>query len=410
MATILVVDDDITTQLILQNALEEQGHQVTAVGDGTAAIEWAEKLSPELMICDLMLPETDGLAVCKQIRDRPPLAQTFFILLTAQEQMDERLAASESTVDEWMTKPIEVDGLLARVRCGLKINRLNRQLRRAETQLFYSEKMSGLGQMVSGIAHELNNPVSFVTGNVNHAADYARDLMELVQLYGEHYPEPDEEIKDQIEDIDLEFLLEDFPQLLDSIKTGTDRIRHLVQCLRNFYKEEDSELKNFDIRAGIEDILQILQARLKGKKGRPVRVEKEFGELPEVQCYPGQLNQVLMNLLGNAIDSLDICRERDTDFDPEIRIQTGQETDSEPPRIVIRIGDNGGGIPEQVCDRIFEPLFTTKPPGVGTGMGLSISRQIVVENHGGTLEVDSEPGSGATFAVKIPPRQTPPEN
>jgi signal transduction histidine kinase len=410
MATILIVDDDITTQLILQNALEEEGHQVTAVGDGKTAIALAEKLSPELMICDWMLPGMDGLAVCEQIRARPAIAPIFFILLTAQEKMDEHPAASASVVDEWMTKPIEIDGLLARVRCGLKIYHLNRRLWRAETQLFYSEKMSGLGQMVSGIAHELNNPVSFVSGNVNHAADYARDLIELVQLYGEHYPEPDEEIRDQIEDIDLEFLLEDFPQLIDSIEAGTDRIRQIVQSLRNFYKDGETDLKTVDIRAGIEDILPILQARFKGKKGRPIEVVKEFGELPEVECYPGPLNQVWMNLLSNAIDSLDICRERDPNFDPEIRIQTESETDPEKPWIAIRICDNGDGIPPEVRDRIFEPLFTTKPPGIGTGMGLSISRQIVTTNHRGTLEVDSEPGKGATFTVKIPRRQTPPED
>ncbi|MBS0014885.1 MAG: response regulator [Arthrospira sp. SH-MAG29] len=412
MATILIVDDDIATQMILQNTLEEQGYQVAIAEDGKTALELAESLSPELMICDWMLPELNGLEVCQKLRSHPTLATTFFILLTAQEKIDECSSldgfTSEYRIDEWMSKPIEIDGLLARVRCGLKIAAQNKQLKRAYQQLLYSEKMLNLGQMVSGIAHEINNPVSFVTGNINHATGYAQDLMELVELYGEHYPEPVAEIEERIEDIDLEFLLEDFPQLLESIKVGTDRIRHLVESLRNFYKQDDGELKTVDIHEGLADIILILQGRIKGKKGRAIEMVKNYGELPQVQCYPGQLNQVFMNLLNNAIDSLDTNREQDNEFQPEIKITTTVET-SEPPGegwVTIRIYDNGNGIPESLSDRIFEPLFTTKPPHIGTGMGLSLSHKIITEGHRGTIEVKSDPETGTEFIIKIPQQQT----
>lgn len=412
MATILIVDDDIATQMILQNTLEEQGYQVATAEDGKTALELAESLSPELVICDWMLPELNGLEVCQKLRSHPTLATTFFILLTAQDQIDECSSfeglTSEYQVDEWMSKPIEIDGLLARVRCGLKIAAQNKQLKQAYQQLLYSEKMLNLGQMVSGIAHEINNPVSFVTGNITHATGYAQDLMELVELYGEHYPKPVAEIEERIEDIDLEFLLEDFPQLLESIKVGTDRIRHLVESLRNFYKQDDGELKTVDIHEGLADIILILQGRLKGKKGRAIQIVENYGKLPKVQCYPGQLNQVFMNLLNNAIDSLDTNREQDNEFQPEIKITTTAETPEASGEgwVTIRIYDNGSGIPESLSDRIFEPLFTTKPLHIGTGMGLSLSHKIITEGHRGTIEVKSDPQTGTEFIIKIPQKQT----
>ncbi|MDT9186904.1 response regulator [Limnospira fusiformis KN01] len=413
MATILIVDDDIATQMILQNTLEEQGYKVAIAEDGKTALELAESLSPELIICDWMLPELNGLEVCQKLRSHPTLAPTFFIILTAQEQLEDSSSMADLTaqyrVDEWMSKPIEIDGLLARVRCGLKISAQNKHLKQAYQQLLYSEKMLNLGQMVSGIAHEINNPVSFVTGNINHATGYAQDLMELVELYGETYPEPAADIEERIEDIDLEFLLEDFPKLLESIKLGTDRIRHLVESLRNFYKQDDGELKTVDIHQGLADILLILQGRIKGKKGRGIQMVENYGKLPQVQCYPGQLNQVFMNLLNNAIDSLDTNREEDNEFQPQIQITTEAETSDKSGEgwVTIRIYDNGDGIPESVCDRIFEPLFTTKPPQIGTGMGLSLSHKIITESHRGTIEVKSDPETGTEFIIKIPQQQTP---
>lgn len=368
MATILIVDDDIATQMILQNTLEEQGYKVAIAEDGKTALELAESLSPELIICDWMLPELNGLEVCQKLRSHPTLAPTFFIILTAQEQLEDSSSMADLTaqyrVDEWMSKPIEIDGLLARVRCGLKISAQNKHLKQAYQQLLYSEKMLNLGQMVSGIAHEINNPVSFVTGNINHATGYAQDLMELVELYGETYPEPAADIEERIEDIDLEFLLEDFPKLLESIKLGTDRIRHLVESLRNFYKQDDGELKTVDIHQGLADILLILQGRIKGKKGRGIQMVQNYGKLPQVQCYPGQLNQVFMNLLNNAIDSLDTNREEDNEFQPQIKITTEAETSDKSGEgwVTIRIYDNGDGIPESVCDAFLNPYSPPNPP------------------------------------------------
>jgi PAS domain S-box-containing protein len=315
---------------------------------------------------------------------------------------------------------------LSEARASTKATELEQalyELQRTQAQLVQTEKMSSLGQLVAGVAHEINNPVSFITGNISYACDYIHDLLRVVKLYRQHYPQPVEVIQSEIEEIDLDFLIQDLPKLLSSIKVGADRLQEIVLSLRKFSRLDDAEMKPADIHEGIDNTLMILQNRLKAKGGSPeIKVIKEYGTLPLVECYAGQLNQVFMNLIGNAIDALESgtgggekilpnsginhqthqtkTASRFANISsPTIKISTEAKNNN---RVMIRIKDNGLGMTEEVQQKLFSPFFTTKPVGKGTGLGLSISYQIVVEKHGGELECFSVLGQGTEFSIKIP--------
>jgi signal transduction histidine kinase len=282
------------------------------------------------------------------------------------------------------------------------------ELQRTQAQVVQSEKMSSLGQLVAGIAHEINNPVNFIHGNITHLDEYTQNLLEMIYLYQERHSSNDPEIQALAEEIDLEFLIEDLQKMLSSMKMGTERIRNIVLSLRNFSRMDEAEFKAVDIHEGIESTLLILQHRLKDKPGRPaIEVIRDYGNLPQVECYPGQLNQVLMNILVNAMDALD---EVDTK-------RTYQQIQEKPSQIIITtsvvdfqsveiaIADNAQGMPESVQKRIFDPFFTTKPVGKGTGMGMAISYQIITEKHNGKLQCFSTLGKGTKFIIQVPIQQ-----
>ena len=300
------------------------------------------------------------------------------------------------------------------------------QLKKTQAQLIQNEKMVSLGQMVAGIAHEINNPISFIYGNIAYANEYAQNLLNLVKLYDLYYPEPSPAIQEEIDAFDLDFVAIDFPKLLGSMQEGANRIREIVLSLRNFSRLDEAQIKPVDLHEGLNNTLLILQHRLKAHPGKSrIEVRQEYGQLPLVECYPGSLNQVFMNLLSNAIDALE------TQPEPRIitirtEVETGEmgtvqewgkgrnpqldsrmpNTPSSPPEfVVIRITDNGPGIPLEVKKQIFDPFFTTKPVGVGTGLGLAIAYSIVVEQHGGNLTCSSEQGQGAEFVIELPIRQ-----
>src|SRR5919199_4322165 len=289
------------------------------------------------------------------------------------------------------------------------------ELQRTQAQLIHHEKMSSLGQLVAGVAHEINNPVGFIYCNIDYASCYIKDLMRLAALYARHYPQPVPEIQAEIAAIDFDFLMADMPKLLASMKVGANRLRQIVLSLQNFLRAEQTEMRPVDIHEGIDSTLLILQHRLKGTGDRPdIIVRKDFATLPLVECYAGQINQVFMNLLTNAIDVL--TASSNVKDDPQcITISTGVKhlrrdsrrasAGQKSPHVVIRIADNGPGMSEEVCRRLFEPFFTTKQVGAGTGLGLSISYQIVVEKHGGQLTCISEPGKGAEFSIALPIEQ-----
>jgi len=283
-------------------------------------------------------------------------------------------------------------------------------LKTAQVHLIQSEKMASLGQMVAGVAHEINNPTSFITGNIDYAQEYANDLLELLQRYQETYPNSNSEIQEIQQEVELDYLKEDFPKVLQSIRVGALRIQDIVQSLRVFSRHDESELKNVNIHDGLDSTLMILKNRLQENSRYPaIKICREYGELPLVQCYAGQLNQVFMNLLSNAIDAL---HERNVELEREeldknpsfIKIITQVKNDS---HIFISIYDNGLGIPLAIQPKLFDPFFTTKPVGKGTGLGLSISHSIVVEKHGGTLQCHSTPDRGTEFQIEIPYQKNP---
>lgn len=280
---------------------------------------------------------------------------------------------------------------------------------KAQLQLVQAEKMSSLGQLVAGVAHEINNPVSFIHGNLTHANQYTQDLLELLKLYRAQLPHSTPAIQAKEEDIELEFLYQDLPKLLQSMKVGAERIQEIVRSLRNFSRLDEAAIKAVNIHEGLDSTLMILQSRLKAKPEHPaIQVIKEYGVLPTVECYAGQLNQVFMNILANAIDALD---DRDTQRS-HVAILTQPSTITirtqviDNTQVAIYIADNGVGMTAETQQRLFDPFFTTKPVGKGTGMGMSISYQIITERHGGSLECISKPGQGTEFVIKIPTQQT----
>jgi two-component system NtrC family sensor kinase len=277
------------------------------------------------------------------------------------------------------------------------------ELQRTQTQLVQNEKMSSLGQLVAGVAHEINNPVNFIYGNIQYLEGYIQDLIKLIHLYQNQQPNGDKAVDLLLEDIDLDYIEHDLPKLLNSMKIGSQRIREIVLSLRTFSRMDEAEFKAVDIHEGMESTLLILQHRLKEQPNRPaIKVIKDYGQLPLLECYAGQLNQVFMNILANAIDAVEERMTKEP-FEPTITIHTSL-IDSN--YVKIAIADNGVGIPEAVQKQIFNPFFTTKPIGKGTGMGMSISYQIITDRHGGELDCISTHGKGTEFVIKIPIRQS----
>jgi len=433
--TILVVDDNPTNIEVLFDVLDAFGYRVAIAKSGEVALKRMQSSLPDLILLDVMMPGIDGFETCRQIKASELLRDIPIIFMTALSDTVDKVKGLKLGAVDYITKPIQHEEVLARINVHLQLRQLNQtlenqvaertaeltesvtQLKAAQTQLVQGEKMASLGQLVAGIAHEINNPINFIYGNLRPAEDYIEDLLKFIDCYQTHIPEVPSPVRDCMEQIDLEFLRKDLPQLIRSMKVGADRIRKIVLSLRNFSRLDESELKTADVHEGLDSTLLILQYRLKrhDNGSLPITVVKDYGALPQLECYPSQLNQVFMNLLANAIDALEEQLQADqrathaqsthysTEHPPTIHIQTLQQT---ADRVTIRVSDNGSGIPEELQPKLFDAFFTTKAPGKGTGLGLSISYQLLVEKHHGMLRCQSKPGQGTQFEIELPVRQT----
>ncbi|MBW4476747.1 MAG: response regulator [Tolypothrix brevis GSE-NOS-MK-07-07A] len=429
LETILVIDDSPTNLEVLHATLENAGYEVRVEMDGNSGIEQVKNNPPDLILLDVMMPGIDGFETCRRLQANPSTQEIPIIFITALSDSVEKVKGLSLGAVDYITKPFNQKEVLARIKLHLKLRQLNleldeqkqqleqrvkertaelshalEELKKSQLQLVQSEKISFLGQLVTGVAHEVNNPVGFISTNLYYAYNYIQDLINLVKLYQKEFPTPGYEIEDNIKAMDLQHVLEDLPKVLSSMKLGTERIQGIMQSLRNFSRLDGEEKKAVDIHEGLETSLMILQHRLKALPKRPaINVIKEYGNLPKIKCYPVQLNQVFMNLLSNAIDAIEESIKDIDTFSTAYRIGLIRIcTTIDKQQVTIKIYDNGIGISESVQNQIFQPFFTTKPEGKGSGLGLSISNQIITEKHGGTLQCISSVGNGTEFVIQIP--------
>jgi signal transduction histidine kinase len=410
---ILIVDDNPTNLSVLCAALNSEGFRFRVAVDGESAIAQAERNQPELILLDVQMPGIDGFETCRRLKANSVTENIPIIFTTALADTESKTKGFSLGAVDYIPKPFAQEEVIARVRVHLQLKQLTesleqqvsdrtKALQQAQVQLVQQEKLSTLGELIAGIGHEINNPISFISSNIPPLEEYISGVTELLLLYEQEYPNPTTKITTAIKDLDLSFVLEDMGKILNSLQLGSERIQNLSNSLRTFCRS-DSDTKIFaDLHQGLDSTLMILQHRLKANGDRPrIEVIKSYGVLPEVSCYIGQMNQVFMNILANAIDALDeaITLGKMSNLIPQIQISTEIYAEQ---LVVIRIADNGIGIPERLKKRLFEPLFTTKTVGKGTGLGLSIAYEIVVEKHKGVLDVNSQPGLGTEFIIRIP--------
>ncbi|BAZ47754.1 response regulator receiver signal transduction histidine kinase [Nostoc sp. NIES-4103] len=412
---ILIVDDSPTNSTVLLGMLQQSGFKVIVVNSGEAALEKVEMISPSLILLDIMLPNMDGFEICRHLKSVEVTRDIPVIFMTALSQTEDKVKGFNLGAVDYITKPLQKEEILARVNVHLKLRNLNKQLaektteltialdqlQKSQIQLIQNEKMSTLGQLVAGIAHEINNPIGAISANSIYASTYVNELVEHLRLYQQKAT--DDEIINHAEEIELDFLIEDLTNILTTMREGAMRVKDISESFRIFSRHDNEDKVSFDIHEGLESTLLIIQHRLKAYDKQPkIEVVKDYGKLPLITCFPGPLNQVFMNLLVNAVDALRDYHHKylNSPKKPQIKIKTA--LNAEGTHAVIHIQDNAMGIPDEIQEKIFGYAFTTKPVGKGTGLGLAIARQIIFEKHGGSLEVNSTAGEGAEFIIYLP--------
>ncbi len=398
---ILIVEDDSYAAEILKKILENLGYKVFIAQDGLEAWEAIQRSPFRMVITDWMMPRIDGVTLCQKIRETNFGHYVYVMIVTAKDKRDDAIVGLDAGADDYIIKPFEPNELIARTRTGQRVIQLEDDHKQVYQQLLQSEKMSSIGQLAAGVAHEINNPTGFVSSNLQSLSDYQNDLNRLIPEYrriislleerfNQGEPCPDllkqiQRIRELEEEIDFEFVLADTPKLIQESNEGTERIKKIVMDLKDFAHPGEDKLMEADINKSLDSTLNVVWNELKYK----AEVIKEYGDVPAVPCFPQQLNQVFVNILVNAAQAIE--------DKGEIKIATRADN----RHVEIQISDTGQGIAEENISKVFDPFFTTKDVGKGTGLGLNVSYNIV-KKHGGTIDVQSEVGKGSTFTVRVP--------
>jgi signal transduction histidine kinase len=445
--TILIVDDSPTNLQVISEALTSAGFQIAVAIDGESAIEQVEYHPPDLILLDVMMPGINGFETCERLKNNPVNNDIPVIFMTALNDTENKVKGLSVGAVDYITKPFQQEELLARVKVQLQLRTFGKKLAQqnqhlqqeikerskaetallklteelekrveertrelqdalhnlhsAQIQLVQQEKLSSLGQLIAGVGHEINNPVNFIYSNIAPAKKYICEITKILQLYHKYYPEPIEEIEEEKEAVDLDFAVQDLSKIMDSMHLGTERIKNISISLRNFSRSDTATKIPANLHDGLDSTQLILQHRLKASGRHNIEIIKKYGHLPLVECYPGQINQVFMNILANAIDAIEEGVNNGKQFNSDFAITICTEL-LEDSHVAIRIADNGLGMSEEVKQHLFKPMFTTKAIGKGTGLGLSICHQIVVGKHGGKLSCVSALGEGCEFVIEIP--------
>ncbi|MEH2288320.1 sensor histidine kinase [Nostoc sp.] len=413
---ILIVDDNPANLQVLSSFLDQSRFEVWAARSGEKAIHrLGNDNLPDLILLDIMMPGIDGFETCKYLKSESNsrVQDIPIIFMTALSDTADKVKGLQLGAVDYITKPFQYEEVLVRIEHQLKLRNLmktltakNAELQQTQTQLIQAEKVATLGQMTAGIAHEVNNPINFIAGNLNFIEEYFQEIVNLLELYQKYLPELPTEIQNAIKTKDINYLLNDLSKIICSMRLGTDRVTEIVSSLNKFSRHGEAGKKLANLHEGLETTLLILGHRLKANAHRqPIKLIKEYGVLPLIECYPGELNQVFMNLIGNAIDAVEEIQKNQY-FDDNFR-HIGMiwiKTEVIGERVILRIADNGSGISEANRTKIFDAFYTTKVIGKGTGLGLSIAYQIVVNNHRGKLSCHSKQSDGTEFVIELPIR------
>ncbi|WP_392533743.1 response regulator [Nostoc sp. C117] len=419
---ILLVDDNPNNLKVLSEAIQGYGWKALMATDGESAIEQAEYACPDLIILDVMMPGIDGFETCQRLKANSITQNIPVIFMTALSDALDKVKGLEIGAVDYITKPFQQEEVIARLKLHLKLSHLTRtleekveqrtaeltqslqKLQQTQLQMIQSEKMSALGNLVAGIAHEMNNPLGFIFATLKQAKPNIADIIEHLRLYQESLPNPSAEIINHAEQIDLDYSIEDLPKMIESMTMACDRMKNISNSLRTFSRADRDYKQPFDLHEGIDSTILILKHRLKANEERPeIEIFTEYGNIPQIMCFPGQLNQVFMNILANAIDALDESSnsrsfQEITDNSNQITITTFVVE----KQVKIIIADNGIGMSKEIKEKIFDHLFTTKEINKGTGLGLAIAKQIIMDKHDGQIDCLSSPGEGTKFIISLP--------